>query len=100
MYRCALTGVRKESTTIVLQAKGSGAGEKIDVYVKSALEWYKGALEAERDEKRYMFMMLHLPVKARSGGGSGGGEAQGVGGGKWVVRSWSGEQLGAASEMR
>ena len=73
MYRCALTGVRKESTTIVLQAKGSGAGEKIDVYVKSALEWYKGTLEAERDEKRYMFMMLHLPVKARSGGGSGGG---------------------------
>ena len=60
--------VRKESTTLVLQAKGKDAAKRINALVDKAYDWYKGTLEAERDEKRYMFMMLHMPAKSDEGG--------------------------------
>mmetsp|Transcript_18010 Transcript_18010/g.38408 ORF Transcript_18010/g.38408 Transcript_18010/m.38408 type:complete len:588 (+) Transcript_18010:3-1766(+) len=63
--------VRKESTTITLRASGKGATERINAYVDRAYAWYKGTLEEERDEKRYMFMMLHMPpVKSDEDKGS------------------------------
>jgi len=63
--------IKVEMTTIEIRARGATAEARIDALVAKAFEWYKKSLEAEKDEKRYMYMMLRNP--ASSGSDNGGG---------------------------
>ena len=64
------TGPLTETVTVELRAKGTKAEEKINEFVDRCYKWYQKRLEGKpKDEKRYMFMMLH----GKGGGGGGGG---------------------------
>lgn len=51
------SNITTEHTTVELRARGARAAERISTYAERSFAWYKGQLEKERDDKRYMFMM-------------------------------------------
>ena len=61
--------MKTERTTLELRAEGRRGEAHIRALVDAAYAWYRQTLEAERDEKRYMFVML----RGRPGGDDGGG---------------------------
>ena len=62
------SSIKTETTTITMRAHGKDADARISALVQKAFDWYAKSLEAEKDEKRYLYMMLRNP----SGGGEGG----------------------------
>lgn len=53
--------ISTEITTVELRANGRQAEERIDALVQKAFIWYRKSLEAKKDEKRYLYMMLRNP---------------------------------------
>ena len=61
-----------ETMSVTIRCKESSADERIQALVDRAYTWYKERLECEKDEQRYMFMMLHGPSAGGSDGSDGG----------------------------
>ena len=67
------TGPLTETVTVELRCKGAKAEEKINDFVDRCYKWYQKRLEGKpKDEKRYMFMMLHGKGSGGDDEGSGG----------------------------
>jgi len=62
------SSIRTETTTIELRASGKDAETRISALVQRAFDWYAKSLEAEKDEKRYLYMMLRNPSTGGEGG--------------------------------
>jgi len=53
------SAVKTTTTYITLYAHGPRAQQRINAYVDRAVAWYKHELREKKDDKRYMYMMLH-----------------------------------------